>query len=177
MIRYGQFSSKKDRELYGRELRKAHFQLGSEQKPTSTTYKRDYLSYGTEGTAQRKVDGGMLRASHFALGRDGLNAASSYSHDYARKAAERTALNSSTISDLRATHYSLGHSSLDYCSINRQDYAPPKPEPKCTLGQKLESGTMSKHNVRLGDAPIAYQSCNSAAYGQLAKHEKHARPP
>jgi hypothetical protein len=169
MIRYGEYASKKARDDYGRELRKAHFLMGSKAEDPATTYKTDYLLHQPEG-GEKGSNGGTKvvlapRASHFSLGagKEG-KVNSSYSQDYAAKTAEKVALSRQTLADIRATHYALGHNALDYCSIQKRDYAPPQHEAKYAADSKEMTIKMRKHAHSFGTTAVPYQSATAAAF-------------
>ena len=176
MMRYGEYANKKARDQYGRELRKAHFQLGSKAADTVTTYKTDYLPYelanganGANGVKETKEskggnDGGGLRASHFALGVSADKGNSSYSQDYPAKTADKVALSHHALADIRATHYALGHTRTDYCSIQRRDYAAPQPTANRAADSKDTTANMRKHSHSFGTTVVPYQSVNAMAY-------------
>jgi hypothetical protein len=163
-MRYGLYASKRSRDEYGQELRKAHFNLGGGGEGPSTTYKRDYVPLGSGQDSQRGMDGVSLRATHFALGLDKAPAGSSYAHDYNKKNADKVGLNSATLADLRATHYALGTAPGDFCSVNRQDYQPPELGKKDAGGKDDMTGKMRGHSHRFGNAEPLYQSSSAAAF-------------
>lgn len=179
VIKYGEYSTKKDREEYGKDLRRAHFLLGTEQKPGETNYKLDYVAYNVDqdkSKSAKLVDEGVLRKSHFVLGLEKDPRHSSYKNDYSNKTAEKVALREDVIKDLRATHYKLGSQESDFCSTNKQDY--PHPEKTSTGGSNLEGmkTKMRTHNFRFGADPVAYQSSNSATYKPLFPNNQNNIP-
>jgi len=162
--RTGVFLTAKDRESYGKDLRQAHFSLGTYNVPTTTSYSNQFAKPATNDQAGRTIDTKTLCKTHFVLGLDKDDRESIYKRQFGSKIADKVALNQEIMKDLRATHYTLGTDPRNFQSVQKQDFIQPVIEQKSRDTIEAMKKKMRTHCFKYGDDPIKYESYNAAMY-------------
>jgi hypothetical protein len=178
-LRYGEFSTKKDREEYGKELRVAHFSIGNEKVQSTTTYNSDFAvaeENKSKDETKGKVDAKTLSKSNFLLGLDNQPRGTSYNSDFAFKNAEKVTLNKDVLKDLRATHYTLGNDERDFTSIQKRDYKAVERKQKSDFNIDTMKKKMRTQNFKFGEDPVLYQSSSSAIFKSPSSQAKNNKP-
>ena len=176
IVRFGEYSTKKERDTYCKDLRDTHFRLGTDGENGITSYVYDYRRFGPDADANEKdpvISARLLAKKDFQLGTDRDDPASSYRKDYGPKNAGNAGLDKDLIKDLRATHYALGHDPRSFETIHKQDYVDlgrDKRDPKDISNMRTK---MRMQNFKFGDDPTNYKSSTADAY---AKRPPRAQP-
>jgi len=163
-VRFGQYSSKKDREEYGKELRKAHFCFGTSNVDATTSYKQQFAPYVPQADSKSKESGPGVRATHFILGCDKRETDSTYKQSFGEKKTESVALKKELLTDLRATHYNLGYEKRDFRSTQQQSYAAPQNGNGGENKKAYTRENVRAHSYKFGDAKLTYESSQNAAF-------------
>eukprot|EP00826_Nyctotherus_ovalis_P029925 TRINITY_DN2373_c0_g3_i1.p2 TRINITY_DN2373_c0_g3~~TRINITY_DN2373_c0_g3_i1.p2 ORF type:complete len:155 (+),score=49.03 TRINITY_DN2373_c0_g3_i1:149-613(+) len=122
IVRYGEYTTKKDRDNYSKDLRGTHFLLGSDGDNAVTTYVYDYRRFAPESKGEAALSARPPVCSGLKLGEGPLEDSTSYKIDYPPKRAALADLDKDLLKDLRASHYRLGNDPRDFETVHRQDY-------------------------------------------------------
>lgn len=164
IVRYGEYTAKKDRDNYSKDLRGTHFLLGSDGDNGITTYVYDYRRFAPEPKGEAALSARLPIRSGLKLGEGPLEDSTSYKVDYPPKRAALAELDKGLLKDLRASHYRLGSDARDFETIHRQDYVRKElgtKDPK-ELGDMRDK--MRRQNFKLGDEPVNYQTSAALAF-------------
>ena len=166
IVRYGEFTTQKEREDLGKDLRATHFRLGADPENTVSSYVYDYRRFGlgSDVKSEEPVSARVLAKTDFQLGVDPRDPRSSYTIDYPEKHGELSTLDKNIVKDLRATHYHLGSDPRSFGTIHKQDYVE-KEIPRRDMDQIKDTRLKNRaQNFKFGDDPVNYHSTAADAY-------------
>ena len=141
-----------------KNVRKAHFQLGTDDLVTASIAKSDFTPKTVEKVEEEKFLAEMrkdLRVSHFDVGNTPQTFVSTARKDFAGVYGPSAALNTSEKDNLRREHFVLGTAKADLMTVSKDSYTA-KHEGRQELSIEKLQDLRSSHFI-LGQSDPSYQ--------------------
>lgn len=152
-----------------RNLRKHHFDLGTDPTTKNSTFTGDYYEKQAEKVTQNEALKKDLCESHFSLGRAPKMLKSSFQSQYPAYNIQNTHLSKAQINTLRKEHFHLGSGSRSFSSSNTI-FSIIKPEGKQDLNTEKMQDLRSSHII-LGKAQPSYSLTSKSSKTQSRSYD------